>query len=353
MGVVDCDVHNTAPSVAHLQQWLPERWHPYVPQIFGRTWAGVTIGARQSPDIYRRDAHPAAGGPPGSDLAFLQEQHLDRWDIEKAILNPLEVLAWQLTQHGELAHALSHASNRWVQDEWLDHDPRLYGAISIPQEDGPRAAAEIALIAEDRRFVAVIMTVWGREPYGHSKYWPIYEAAAERGLPVVLHVGGWSGTLVAGGTPTYWVEHHTLNYQAYATHVTSLVSSGVFDRLPSLQIVLEEGGVGWMPALLWRLDRAWQSMRGQLPHLERTPSEVVREHFHFTTQPFDEPRTAQQLLELLGHLDMDDHVMFSSDYPHHDFDAPTRVLPPKVGSELRAKILGVNAERLFSFAEAA
>jgi hypothetical protein len=349
VGLIDCDVHNTAPSVAYLKKYLPQRWHPYVAQLFGRTWAGVTIGARQAPDIYRRDSHPPAGGPPGGDLDFLRKQLLDRWGVTKAILNPLEVLAWMITQHGELAHALSTASNLWLREEWLAHDDRLYASISIPQEDGPRAAEEIKRVASDPRFVGVLMTVWAREPYGHPKYMPIFEAASAHELPVIIHVGGWSGTLVAGGTPTYWCEHHTLNYQAYATHVASLVYSGIFDRLPNLKIVLEEGGIAWMPSLLWRLDRAWNAMREHVPHLTRRPSEIVREHFWFTTQPLDEPGDARGLVQIFEHLGMNDRVMFATDYPHHDFDSPDRVLPRAIGAQLREQIFARNAEALFRF----
>jgi predicted TIM-barrel fold metal-dependent hydrolase len=351
VGLVDCDVHNTAPSVQYLTKYLDERWHPYVPQIFGRTWAGVTIGARQAPDIYRRDSHPPNGGPPGSDFEFLREQLLERWGVTRAILNPLEVLAWQVAQYGELAQALSRASNRWIAEEWLDRDDRLFSTMSIPQEDGPRAAEEIHRLAENPRFVAVLMTVWGREPYGHPKYFPIFEAAHEHDLPVIIHVGGWSGQLVAGGTPTYWSEHHTLNYQAYAAHVASLVYSGIFDRLPNLRIVLEEGGIGWMPSLMWRLDRSWKEMRAHVPHLERKPSEIIRDRFWFTTQPLDEPNEAKYLAEMFEHLDMDDKILFASDYPHHDFDAPDRILP-QVTPELRNKIFCLNAESLFDFERA-
>jgi predicted TIM-barrel fold metal-dependent hydrolase len=349
LGIIDCDVHNTAPSVAYLKRYLPERWHPYVPQLFGRTWAGVTIGARQAPDIYRRDSHPPSGGAPGSDVDFLREQLLDRWGIEKAVLNPLEVLAWQLTQYGELAHALSAASNTWLVEDWLEHDHRLYASMSIPQEDGIRAAQEIERLAPDKRFVAVLMTIWGREPYGHPKYLPIFEAASACDLPVVMHVGGWSGQLVAGGTPTYWSEHHSLNYGAYAAHVASLIYSGVFDRLPNLRIVLEEGGIGWMPSLLWRLDRSWRELREHLPHITRLPSEIAREHFWFTTQPLDEPNEARYLVQMFEHLGMDDHIMFATDYPHHDFDAPDRVLPSQVPLALREKIFRHNAEAFFKF----
>ncbi len=348
VGLVDCDVHNTAPSVQYLMKFLPERWHPYVPQIFGRTWAGVTIGARQAPDIYRRDSHPPNGGPPGSDFEFLREQLLERWGVDRAILNPLEVLAWQVTQYGELALALSRASNQWLIEDWLDRDPRLFATMSIPQEDGPRSAEEIHRLAGHARFVAVLMTVWGREPYGHPKYFPIFEAATANDLPVIIHVGGWSGQLVAGGTPTYWSEHHSLNYQAYCAHVASLVYSGIFDRLPNLRIVLEEGGIGWMPSLMWRLDRSWRQMREHVPHLTRKPSEIVKDHFWFTTQPLDEPSRPKFLVELFEHLGMDDHILYSSDYPHHDFDAPDRILP-QISPELRNKIFSLNAEALFDF----
>jgi predicted TIM-barrel fold metal-dependent hydrolase len=351
VGLVDCDVHNTAPSVQYLTKYLDERWHPYVPQIFGRTWAGVTIGARQAPDIYRRDSHPPNGGPPGSDFEFLREQLLERWGVTRAILNPLEVLAWQVAQYGELAHALSRASNQWIIEDWLDHDARLFSTMSIPQEDGPRSAEEIHRLAENPRFVAVLMTVWAREAYGHPKYFPIFEAAAEHNLPVIIHVGGWSGQLVGGGTPTYWSEHHTLNYEAYVAHVTSLVYSGIFDRLPNLRIVLEEGGIGWMPSLMWRLDRAWKEMRPHVPHLRRAPSEIIRDRFWFTTQPLDEPNQPKYLDEMFDQLDMDDKILFASDYPHHDFDAPDRILP-QVSPELRNKIFSLNAEALFDFEKA-
>ena len=45
---------------------------------------------------------------------------------------------------------------------------------------------------------------------------------------------------------------------------------------------------------------------------------------------------------------MTDRVMFSSDYPHWDFDSPSRALPAAVPSPLREKIMGENAARLYA-----
>jgi uncharacterized protein len=346
-GLIDCDVHNALRNHDVLKQYLASRWHVYYDHgshVGGH--GGQVVGARPQRNIYRQDSL-LESGTPGSDLAVMQEQLLDLFDVRQAILSPLEVLGWPT--YGDAAGAFISALNDWMVDQWLDRDPRLYGAISIPVEDGIRAAAEIERAARNPRFVTVLMTMVTREGFGHPKYWPIYEVAADLGLPVAAHVGGFSGTHLATGWPAYFVEQHTGYTQPYQAQIVSLVYSGVFDRFPNLQLVLEEGGIGWMPALMWRLDRVWESMRDHAPHLQRPPSEVIREHISFTTQPFDEPEKPAYLPQLLEELDMDDRLMFASDYPHWDFDDPRRVLPKSLGTELRDKIMRDNARATFRF----
>jgi predicted TIM-barrel fold metal-dependent hydrolase len=117
--------------------------------------------------------------------------------------------------------------------------------------------------------------------------------------------------------------------------------------------VLEEGGIAWMPALIWRLDRLWDTMGERAPSaVTRRPSEVIREHIAFTTQPFDEPERPNMLAQLLEQLGMNDRIMYSSDYPHWDFDDPNRVLSGSAMTpELRAMIGSENALRLIPFPE--
>jgi predicted TIM-barrel fold metal-dependent hydrolase len=349
-GLIDCDVHNALRHRDDLKKYLPSRWHVYYDHgshIGGH--GGQVVGARPQRDIFRQDALPESGTP-GGDLELMRDQLLDLFDVRHAILSPLEVLGWPT--YGEPAGAFITALNDWMVQEWLERDPRLYGAISIPVEDGARAAKEIERAAEHHRFVTILMTMVTREGFGHPKYWPIYEAAAGLGLPVAAHVGGFSGTHMATGWPAYFVEQHAGYTQPYQAQIVSLVYSGVLERFPNLQFVLEEGGIGWMPALMWRLDRVWESMREHAPHLERRPSEVIREHISFTTQPFDEPEKPEYLFQVLDQLDMSDRIMFASDYPHWDFDDPRRVLPKSLGQELRDKIMRENASGLFRFGDA-
>jgi predicted TIM-barrel fold metal-dependent hydrolase len=348
VGIIDCDVHNSFAKLADLKQYLPQRWHVYWDQGSPSRNGALMVGAPQRNDIYRRDSYTTKGTP-GCDFELMREQLLDRYGVVKAILHPvMAVLA--APQYGEFGGACAAAINDWMVEEWLERDDRFWGAISVPVEDGEQAAREIDRAAQHPRFVKVLLTMQTREGMGHPKYWPIYEAATAHGLKVAAHVGGFSGTHLATGQATYFVEKHAGYTQPYQAQVVSLVYSGVFDRFPTLEFVLEEGGVAWLPSLMWRLDRTWESMRDFAPHLTRPPSEVIRERIAFTTQPFDEPERPAYLVELLDQLGMDDRIMFSSDWPHWDFDDPTRVLPVSViGKERREKIMSLNAERFFDF----
>jgi predicted TIM-barrel fold metal-dependent hydrolase len=293
------------------------------------------------------ETYPAEG-PPGSDVDLLREQLLEGMGVDRAVLHPIgDVL--RNVQSGELGLALARAVNDWLADQWLSADPRLYGGISVPVEDGVFAAEEIARAAEDLRFVKVLLTAKTREPLGDRKYWPIYEAAASRNLPIGIHIGGFSGAHTGAGWPSYFVEFHAAITMTLATQMISLTCSGVFDRFPNLQVLLEEGGLGWIPNVLWRLDRTWEEMPDGVPGMTR-PSAIVRNHFWIATQPLDEPEKAEYLVQVLDQVAMDDRVVFSTDYPHHDHDDPSRVLPISlVGAERREKIFSMNANNLFRF----
>ena len=61
----------------------------------------------------------------------------------------------------------------------------------------------------------------------------------------------------------------------------------------------------------------------------------------------EEPPRPEDFQTLLEQLDMDDRIMFSTDYPHWDFDSPARSLPTGIDAELRRRIMGGNARALY------
>jgi len=350
-GVIDCDVHNSLRDPRDLIPYLPESWHAAYAEgsAHGGKNGGLLVGASELPaggGPFSLDTIPAVG-PSGSDLDLMREQLLDRYNVRGAILQPINDISG-VPREGEFGLAVAAALNDWLADEWLARDDRLYGAITVPYEDGARAAKEIGRVAANPRFVAVLVLAPTLEGLGAPKYRPMLEAAASHGLPVALHVGGRGAAVSGAGWPVYHIEFHAAYPQAFHATVVSLLSNGVFAALPSLQIVLEEAGLAWMPPLMWRLDRAWREMGPQVARLDRLPSEIIREHFWFTTQPFEMPARSEDLIHMLEVLDMNDRIMFSSDYPHFDWDDPYRVFQASiVGQPLHEKVFSGNAARLF------
>ena len=352
---IDCDVHPAMRSPADLMPYLSRQWRDHM-SLFGNhsreTYQDTIVYPRFHPAISRADAWPPNGGPPGSDLAFMRAQHLDPLNVEFGILTPLATRAAD-QRRADYAAALCSALNDWQIATFMDPEPRLKASIIVPHEDGAAAVAEIHKRAADKRFVQVMLPPRSAEPLGQKRYWPIFEAALKHGLPLGLHVGGQGGHAVTGaGWPSYYFEEHQTNVQTMQAFIASMVIGGVFEAFPDLRVLLIEPGFAWVPALKWRLDNQWKRLRAEVPCLKRKPSEYVSERFWFTTQPIDEPERPQDLptvLDWIGH----DRMMFSSDYPHWDFDDPNVVIPQTLPKEVRDGIFRETARAFYRLPPAA
>ena len=362
---VDCDIHNAPRSEQALLQYMPRAWRERrLPG--GRLEVSVearreTLGDRSylgaeypraTPRAARTDAWPPSGDPPASDLEFMRAQLLDHYQLEYGVLTPMLGAGEQLDI--ERGAALASAINDWQVAEWLEPEPRLRASINVAYEDGELAAREIHRVADDPRFVQVLLLIRTAEPLGRRKYWKIYEAAVEHGLPVGIHFGGWGrGPITGTGYGSYYIEDTVGMATSFADQLTSLVCEGVFERFPELKLVLIEGGIAWVAPLMWRLDRAWRLLRSEAPYCTRLPSETIREHVWLTTQPIDEPPRRGDFAAMLEQMDMTDRIMFATDYPHWDFDAPDRALPSWLAPEMRRAIMSDNARSLYRLAPVA
>jgi predicted TIM-barrel fold metal-dependent hydrolase len=298
-----------------------------------------------SPNAARADSWPPSGLPPGADLPFLREQLLDAWNVEYGILNCLVPAGSRDLAFGAVA---ARAINDWQIAEWLEPEPRLRASLVVPFEDGDLAAAEIDRLGDHPGFVQVLLTVRTSEPLGRRKYWKMYEAAVRHDLPIGIHFGGAGGNPITGaGWPSFYIEDHAGMAQSFQALMISLVCEGVFEQFPTLKIVLIEGGFAWLPPLMWRLDRSWRQLRAETPHVRRLPSEYIREHCWITTQPMEEPHKPAHFRDLLAHLDMNDRLLFATDYPHWDFDAPDQAIPVRLDPDLERAIMTENARRLY------
>ncbi len=352
IGVVDCDIHPAFSTPDELLAYLPERWRAHA-RDYGIRTPNAFLGAMPYPRItpgngMRRDAWPPGGGPPASDLAFLQEQLLDPLGVEFGILQPLAAGSAVFNQ--DLGVALCAALNDWQIDKWLADEPRLRGSICVTNEDAGAAIAEIERLAGDRRFVQIAVPPKALEPAGRRRYWPLYEAAAHHGLPIGMHSAAFGSRSNTGsGWTSFYIEEHFGFSNASQTVLASMIFEGVFEAFPDFKLVLVEGGFAWLPPLMWRMDREWERMRGEVPHVKRPPSEYVKSNVWLTTQPIEEPEVNRHLYDVLDWIGPD-RLMFSTDYPHWDFDHPEFAFKVPIAPEVKQAILRDNAVALFGLA---
>jgi predicted TIM-barrel fold metal-dependent hydrolase len=353
--LVDVDVHPTFLPRDILPR-LPEPWRTrYANQYSGRGERGIAEYPRWRNGGYRIDA-ATPNGPAGSDLGVLQAQLLEEYDTDIAILIPLTFV---LEGPAEYKAAICRAVNDWIAEEWLDRDPRLRASLNVPFDAPDLAVPEIERFAGDPRFVQVMVRGDTQSEWGDRKYWPIYQACEAADFVAMCHVGGEPGNRYRGsGAPSYYGEQHLWLHMPVERLAMSLICEGVFDRFPRLQVALVEACLTWSGPLQWAMDAAYEVAGdavppgdvppGDVPRLLRRPSEYFREHFWLSTQPIEEPDNPRHLVQSIEFGRMTDRVMFSSDYPHWDFDSPSKALPPAIPADLRAKIMGENAARLYA-----
>ncbi len=347
--IVDCDVHNAIRDPRDLLPFLPRAWH--------EQWLATRVGVGAvyySPvGVMRRDASPPEGGPPGSSPEHLIAHHLDAYGIDYAVLTS-GIPEISLHPDPDYANAVASAYNDWLVETWLSASPRFRGSILINASDPPAAAREIERAAPQPGMVQVVMASASQLPYGQRFYHPIYEAAERNGLPVAIHPGsegrGVARTPTPSGYPTRYFEWHNILPANYMAQINSLVSEGVFERFPGLRFVAIEGGVAWLPHLMWRMDKNYKALRSSVPWLKRPPSEYIHDHVLLTTQPVEEPENPRHLAQIFEMIDAEHTLMYSSDYPHWDFDAPKQAIPPlprDIRERLRKRILGETAAELY------
>lgn len=350
MKIFDADVHPAINSPEDVFPYVADEWrHQFARQEF-------KISGR-APERYphpgvplRADAKPPSGGLPASDPDFVRTDLLDPWEIDVALLLPMQGLAIAAWTDPPTADAWASAVNDYFYDTWVKLDPRFKLAITASPHDPIAAAKEIERWAGKENVISVQLPTLNIL-LGNRHYYPIYEAAEKAGLPISVHQTGAEGCYlgtpaVAGGVPRTYAERHAMLTQIGQSNVASLIFEGVFERFPNLRVAFIEYGFSWMLPLLWRLDREWKNFRFDTPWVQKPPAEYVREHIRFATQPLDEPAKVEELWSLLEMMGGEDLLIFSSDYPHYDNDDPG-VIMRKLPESSREQIVSTNAREFF------
>jgi predicted TIM-barrel fold metal-dependent hydrolase len=226
----------------------------------------------------------------------------------------------------------------------IDHlrsDAILLYASDFPhwQFDGDETVPAGIPAALRRKILVLAMQ---ETPLGRRHLWPIYAAAERHGLPLGIHAGStYRHSITSLGWPSYYIEDYAAHTQAFQSQVASLVCEGVFAKYPGLKVVLLESGVSWVPGFLWRFAKFWRGLRTEVPWVDRSPDEIMRDQFRLTMQPLDVPDNPDDVERAIGHLRSDDVLLYASDFPHWQFDGDA-VMPAGIPKGLHRKILVEN-----------
>jgi predicted TIM-barrel fold metal-dependent hydrolase len=354
--VADTDVHHG--------MWETSGLYPYLSRVHRERLAEYGFGAggglfannggRQGfrADILR-DRQPTAPGAQAPDPELCRRELLDGAGVDVALLvgGGGEIGS---TAGPDVAYssALIRAFNDYSVQEWLTVDERFRLAIAVSVQDPRAAADEVDRLGDHPQVVSVILPCGATRPYGQEFYRPLHEACARRGLAITLHFGlegsGVNPAPTAAGWPSSYVQARMMRPSFYMVHLSSFVFDGVFEQFPNLKVGMIETGVAWIPDFMWRMDQNWKALRWQVPWVKRLPSDYIREHVRFCSQPLDEPGHRGAMDHILEWVGADRLVMFSSDYPHFDWDEPRETLA-KLPLPLRQRIMWDNAAELYGF----
>lgn len=358
-GIIDCDVHPYfSNGLEDLTPYMSESWRQRLGIGQSDSWSKNFAASQfvlpldylyiNTAGATRLDSSPE-GKIPGSDPAFMAEQLLDGHGIERAVLIAGHLFGIGAFPDPEVAATVASAYNDWQQERWLEFDKRYRGAIVVAPQHPEAAVKEIERVGDNPGVVAIFLPLH-EIALGETHYYPIYAAAERYGLPIVTHPSGTENVFARAprmaATPTYYIEWHTGLGQIHQSNVLSLLCHGVFERFPRLMVTVAEGGFMWAIETMLKLDRDWQALRDEIPWVKRPPSEYLREHVRFTTQPFVEPHRREQVEQILDLVYADETLVFSSDYPHWDFDDPKRALAG-LSPERRQRICVENGRALF------
>jgi predicted TIM-barrel fold metal-dependent hydrolase len=245
------------------------------------------------------------------------------------------------------------AYNDFIIEEWCAAYPdRQIPLAMTPYWDVDATVAEIHRVAAKGAKSITFPELPDRLglPSWHSDHWdPVLAAASEAALPLSLHFG--SGG-VPQTSPEAMGENLTVGISLFGlnsvTATAELLLSPVFHKFPNLKVALSEGGIGWIPYIVERIDYVWERHRWyNAVNRDVRPSELFKDHLFGC---FISDNAGVMARDLIGV----DNIMFESDYPHSDSQWPhTRKILENVMADVpdedAHKMVEWNARKLYNF----
>ena len=243
---------------------------------------------------------------------------------------------------------MARAYARWMSERVLSVDTKIHSMLYLPFND-PVASARMIEEFGDRPGVAGFMVTSCRyRPVHDDAYVPTYAALQEIGKPIGFHaVYNWQDQSLQ--QLNRFMSVHALAFPFYnMIHLTNWIVNGIPERFPRLKVIWIESGLAWIPFMMDRLDHEYLMRSSEAPLLTKMPSDYIRD-MYFTSQPMERTGSMEHLEATFQKINATTQLLYSSDYPHWDFDLPSVIYDlPFLDENAKRRILGENARALFA-----
>jgi predicted TIM-barrel fold metal-dependent hydrolase len=355
--IVDVDAHHYESE--HMSEILPFMENDVLKQLAlsarakggrGNATGTSSVGYQDMGGRVTRYPLRSSEKTPGKDHRDVQIGHrwMDAMSVDYSCLFPTGMLSIGLHPQKEMEVELCWAYNRWLTEKVLpESGGRFFSMLCLPFSD-PDATYRQVMEFGKRKGVGGFMVTTVRPKTGvyDNAYMKTYRALEEMGLVLSFHSGP------AWGESTFqscnrFFSAHVLGFSWYnILHCTNWVVNGMGERFPKLPVIWIEAGVAWIPFLMQRLDHEYMLRPSEAPLLKKLPSDYMRD-MYYSTQPM-EIVDEQALQETFRIMNAETQLLYASDYPHWDFDAPITIWDrPWLSEKAKHNILGGTAARLF------
>ena len=357
--IVSADCHVQEPN-DFLSARMPARYQDRLPGIVlggDGSKMQMTEGFRpirlnsikfEGEDLERSES----GRTPEERLAALE-----RDGVDCEILFPNKGLTVWATPDSEFSQAMCRAWNDWAWETFGPYNARLSPMACIAAGDIEGSIKEVQRVARlgFRGLALPCKPVWGAPDHEHPNYnlpefEPLWGAIQDADLPMTFHVSTGRDPRTARGHGGAVINYAVHSLAPTMEPLINLCASGVIERFPKLRFGSIEAGIGWVPWALTAMDEAYHKHHMWVrPKLRNLPSDYFRSNGFAS---FGEDRPGLSLMREFG---LADNFLWANDFPHHEGTWPhSAAAIERTMGELtdtdRAKVLGLNAARIFKFA---
>ncbi len=352
--IVDVDAHHheTEHQKEFLQYVENDVLRQQIMQSFLKGRGNILPNMTGNQDMSGRVTRYPLRGSEKTDPGKVRDVELGyRWmdalGVDYSCLFPTQLLAIGMLTDTELEAELCWSYNRWLTECIIPaSNGRFYSMLALPFSDPDATLRQVETFGDRKGVTGFLITAVRNLPVHHNAYMKTYRAIEERGLSLAFHSG------INPGEPFFkslnrFATVHALGFTFYnILHLTNWVANGLCERFPKLPVIWIEAGLAWLPFLMQRLDHEFMMRQSEFPTLKKKPSDYMRD-MYYASQPMEvtDPRGLECTFQMIN---AETQLLYSSDYPHWDFDLPSVIWDlPFISDKARHNILGGTAARLF------